>query len=134
MDTNAMTVTTIAHRNGVWAQILASIYHPFLWLGERAGMRSRRAELLGQACGRVLEIGAGTGLNLAHYNGGGEELILSEPEEPMAKRLETRIQLWGRLSTEGGSGPAPPLECGEVRRGRCQVRYQACACFTCVAD
>jgi hypothetical protein len=39
------------------------LYDPFLWLGEIAGMRSRRKALLGNARGRVVETGAGTGLN-----------------------------------------------------------------------
>jgi ubiquinone/menaquinone biosynthesis C-methylase UbiE len=95
MNTNATTATSVPDRNGVWARILARIYDPFLWLGERAGMRSRRAELLAQASGRVLEIGAGTGLNVAHYNGRVEQLILTEPEEPMAKRLEARLDRSG---------------------------------------
>ena len=48
----------------------ALIYEPFLWLGERRGMADRRARVLSGARGRVLEIGAGTGLNLARYPGG----------------------------------------------------------------
>jgi ubiquinone/menaquinone biosynthesis C-methylase UbiE len=39
----------------------------------------------------VLEIGAGTGLNLAHYPDGLDELVLSEPVDPMARRLEARL-------------------------------------------
>lgn len=95
MNAKATTPPSFPERNGVWARILAGIYDPFLWLGERAGMRSRRAELLVQASGRVLEIGAGTGLNVAHYNGRVEKLILTEPEEPMAKRLQVRVRRSG---------------------------------------
>ena len=58
-------------------------------------MRERRRCLLRRARGRVLEIGAGTGLNLAHYPGDLEELVLSEPVEPMARRLESRLQRSG---------------------------------------
>lgn len=79
-------------RDGLWARVIAGIYDPFLWLGERAGMRSHRGELLAQARGRVLEIGAGTGLNLEHYPATVEELVLTEPEEPMARRLEARMR------------------------------------------
>jgi SAM-dependent methyltransferase len=39
----------------------------------------------------VLEIGAGTGLNLAHYPDGLGELVLIEPEPAMRKRLARRI-------------------------------------------
>jgi ubiquinone/menaquinone biosynthesis C-methylase UbiE len=38
----------------------------------------------------VLELGAGTGLNLAHYPPGVEQLVLTEPEEPMLARLRER--------------------------------------------
>jgi len=50
-----------------WLRIMAVLYDPFLWLGEVAGMRRRRRTLLAEAYGRVVEIGAGTGLNVAHY-------------------------------------------------------------------
>jgi SAM-dependent methyltransferase len=66
----------------------AVLYEPFLWLGERLGMAARRRELLAGARGAVLEIGAGTGLNLRHYPAGLEELVLVEPGEPMADRID----------------------------------------------
>src|SRR5829696_3221376 len=44
-----------------WARAGAAIYDPFLALGERRGMRDRRAALLAGARGRVLALGAGTG-------------------------------------------------------------------------
>lgn len=78
--------------DGAWSCFVAAIYDPFLALGEHRGMRERRRRLLRRARGRVLEIGAGTGLNLAHYPDDVEELILSEPAEPMARRLERRLR------------------------------------------
>jgi SAM-dependent methyltransferase len=66
----------------------AAIYDPVLWLGERLGMAKRRRRLLAEARGAVLEIGAGTGLNLRHYPAGLEELVLLEPGEPMADRID----------------------------------------------
>ncbi|HZO06584.1 MAG TPA: class I SAM-dependent methyltransferase [Solirubrobacterales bacterium] len=67
----------------------AAIYEPFLWLGEKLGMARRRARLLAGARGRVLEIGAGTGLNLRHYPAAIEELVLVEPAETMAAKIDT---------------------------------------------
>ena len=52
---------------GVWARVFARAYDPFLAAAERAGFRRCAAQLLGPLSGRVLEIGAGTGLNVAHY-------------------------------------------------------------------
>ena len=67
----------------------AAIYEPFLWLGEKLGMAERRARLLSRAEGRVLEIGAGTGLNLRHYPATGiEELVLAEPATAMAAKID----------------------------------------------
>jgi ubiquinone/menaquinone biosynthesis C-methylase UbiE len=67
------------------------VYDPILALGERRGMRERRRALLAGAAGRVLELGAGTGLNLPHYPPAVRELVLSEPEPAMRAVLERRV-------------------------------------------
>jgi ubiquinone/menaquinone biosynthesis C-methylase UbiE len=79
-----------------WARFGPVLYDPFLWVAELAGMRSRRRALRGQARGRVVEIGAGTGLNLAHYPDDVRELVLVEPEPAMRKRLTRRLRRVGR--------------------------------------
>jgi ubiquinone/menaquinone biosynthesis C-methylase UbiE len=76
----------------MWARIFATIYEPSLWLGEVMGMRRRRSALLRGAAGRVVEIGAGTGLNLTHYPEGLTQLVLTEPESAMRGRLARRAQ------------------------------------------
>ncbi len=85
-----------APREPTGSRFSAAIYDPFVALGERAGMRERRRRLLASARGRVLEIGAGTGLNLSHYPTGVDELLLSEPVAPMANRLRRRLHDLGR--------------------------------------
>lgn len=72
--------------------VSALIYDPFLWLAERAGMRERRRRILARAEGSVVEIGAGTGLNLAHYPTALSRLVLVEPEKNMAARLRRRLE------------------------------------------
>src|SRR3954469_9228356 len=67
----------------------AFIYDLTLALGERRGMAARRRDLLASARGRVLELGAGTGLNLRHYPDG-VDLVLSEPDPAMRARLKRR--------------------------------------------
>lgn len=74
----------------------AAIYDPLLGWAERAGMAERRRRLLAPVRGHVLELGAGTGLNLRHYPAGVERLVLAEPEPNMARRLERRVQRLGR--------------------------------------
>jgi SAM-dependent methyltransferase len=73
-----------------WQRLSAVLYDPFFWLAERAGLAARRRALVQQASGRVLEIGAGTGLNLRHY-ADDAELVLSEPDAAMADRLRRRV-------------------------------------------
>lgn len=70
--------------------MFAFLYDPLLWSGELFGMRRRRRALVSAACGRVVEIGAGTGLNVAYYPDGVDELVLTEPEAGMRRKLERR--------------------------------------------
>ena len=81
-----------------WARVFAAVYDPFLWLGERAGMRGRRHDLLAQARGRTLEIGSGTGLNLVHYPDDIDGLVLAEPDPSMRTRLESAVRRNGHAA------------------------------------
>src|SRR4029453_9582115 len=53
--------------------------------------------------GRVLEIGAGTGLNLPHYPASVTELVLTEPDAGMVARLRRRV---ARRPDAAGTGAA----------------------------
>ncbi len=79
----------------IWEHVFSALYDPLLWIAERAGMSKRREDLLRRASGRVLELGAGTGLNLAHYPTEIDGLVLTEPAPPMASRLERRVKRSG---------------------------------------
>jgi SAM-dependent methyltransferase len=68
--------------------LVATLYDPLLWLGERLGLAALRRALLADARGAVLEIGAGTGLNLPHYPAGLDELVLTEPGARIGKRID----------------------------------------------
>ena len=71
-----------------YGALFTRIYDPFLALGERSGMRELRRSVLAGARGDVLEIGAGTGLNLPLYPADGiASLTLADPEPSMAARL-----------------------------------------------
>jgi ubiquinone/menaquinone biosynthesis C-methylase UbiE len=63
---------------------------------EEAGLRDRRRSLLADARGDVLEIGAGTGLNVPHYPAAVTSLTLTEPERPLISRIEDRAHRHGR--------------------------------------
>jgi len=70
--------------------VYAAVYDRMLSRAETHGLAVRRRRLLAMAGGRVLEIGAGTGLNLPHYYGI-EHLTLLEPDAAMRRRLLERL-------------------------------------------
>ena len=74
----------------------AATYDLFSGPAERAGLRQQRHDLLAQATGATIEIGAGTGLNLAHYPPSVTRLTLIEPDPHMARRLRRRAAGSGR--------------------------------------
>lgn len=71
--------------------IFSRLYDRVMAVGERAGLAEERQELLAQASGRTLEIGAGTGSNLGHYTDAVSELVLAEPEPNMAAQLRAKL-------------------------------------------
>jgi len=81
-----MSSPTVMERLG------ARLYDGVLALGERRGMAARRERLLATARGSVLEIGAGTGLNLPCYGPEVTALVLTEPVAPMRDRLARRAR------------------------------------------
>jgi ubiquinone/menaquinone biosynthesis C-methylase UbiE len=81
-----------------WLRVLAWLYDPTVWVGELAGMRRRRAALVANAYGRVVEIGAGTGLNIPHYRSDIAELNITEPEPGMRRQLARRLRRHGRIA------------------------------------
>lgn len=82
--------------DGTWGRLFSAIYDRGFKASEEAGLRDMRAELIAGARGRVLEIGAGTGLNLDHYGSEVDELVLTEPDPHMSKRLRERLAASGR--------------------------------------
>jgi ubiquinone/menaquinone biosynthesis C-methylase UbiE len=70
---------------------MAKVYDRQLRAMEDGGLRRWRAELLADLDGDVLEIGAGTGLNVDHYPGTVSRLVLSEPDKHMRIQLEERV-------------------------------------------
>lgn len=71
-------------------RLIAATYNFAMAASERRCLQHWRAELLTAARGNLLEIGAGTGLNLRHYPAD-IQLTLSEPDPWMRQQLKQRI-------------------------------------------
>jgi SAM-dependent methyltransferase len=94
-STPATARQTHGRLQDAWGRCFAAIYEPLMQATENGGNTERRAAVLAHARGTVVELGAGTGLNLPHYPTD-IELVLTEPEPPMTRRLLERLQQSGR--------------------------------------
>ncbi len=79
---------------GINERLFARWYPLVCQQAEKAGQAETRADLLAEASGRTLEIGAGAGVNVPHYRDTVSELVISEPSAHMLGQL--RPQLRGR--------------------------------------
>jgi len=78
------------------AWLMSSVYDRFMQASEEACLGAWRAELLAGLAGDVLEVGAGTGVNLRYYPPSVSRLVLAEPDADMAKKLDVRVADHGR--------------------------------------
>lgn len=76
-------------------RLFAGVYDRVAGAADRRWLGEHRARLAGAAGGDVLEVGAGTGLNLRHYKEG-VELRMVEPDAAMRRRLDERVAAEGR--------------------------------------
>lgn len=78
------------------SRVYAALYDKLNAGPEKAGIADLRRDLLSQAAGATLEVGAGTGLNLRHYAPAVTRLVLTEPDAYMSARLRSRLAELGR--------------------------------------
>ena len=82
------------------SRLFAALYERMIAPSEEACVASWRSALLADVSGRVLEVGAGTGLNLRHYRHAAiDELVLAEPDPAMRCRLDVRVVALGVKAT-----------------------------------
>ncbi|MEU1071620.1 MULTISPECIES: class I SAM-dependent methyltransferase [unclassified Streptomyces] len=74
----------------------------------RAGLAAHRRELLAGLSGRVIEIGAGNGLNFPHYPGTVSEVVAIEPERGL-RGLAVRAALRADVPVDVVPGAAEAL-------------------------
>jgi ubiquinone/menaquinone biosynthesis C-methylase UbiE len=68
--------------------VFARVYDRISRGADAKGASEHRAELLAGLGGRVIEVGAGNGLNFAHYPPSVTELVATEPENFLRARAE----------------------------------------------
>ncbi|MGY3684192.1 class I SAM-dependent methyltransferase [Streptomyces sp. TE33382] len=74
----------------------------------RGGIAAYRRELLAGVSGRVIEIGAGNGLNFAHYPGAVSEVVAIEPERTL-RQLAVRAAVRCEVPVDVVPGAAEAL-------------------------
>jgi ubiquinone/menaquinone biosynthesis C-methylase UbiE len=87
--------------------IFARFFERFSRLMERE-VGEHRDELLAGLSGRVVEIGAGNGLNFSHYSGSVDEVVALEPEAYLRARAE-RAARHAPVRVSVGNATASPL-------------------------
>jgi SAM-dependent methyltransferase len=97
----------------------AAVYDRLIEPASRAKMEPLRRFAAGEAHGRVIEIGAGTGANLPYYDWPQvDALYLTEPDPHMAKRIQGRIdelpaEARGTVYTVEAPAESLPFQDGE---------------------
>jgi len=92
--------------DATWGRFFASFYDRALKASEENGLGAMRANLLSGVRGRVIEIGAGTGVNLDLYGTGVEDLTLVEPDPHMGAKLRERLARRGAAAASADGGDA----------------------------
>lgn len=79
-----------------------AIYDLFMEPFERRGLRRLRKKLVSKATGKVLEIGAGTGLNLPYYDSEKISSLTMIDQDLNRRVLEKKIEKYGNLKPTFG--------------------------------
>ena len=82
--------------DATWGRGFAALYDRAFEATEEAGLREMRREVLSEARGRTIDLGAGTGANLGLYPDAVTELVLAEPDPHMLKQLRVKVAESGR--------------------------------------
>lgn len=92
--------------------VFARLYALLSPRSDAAGQAEHRRELLAGLHGRVLELGAGNGLNFGHYPGTVAEVVAVEPE-PYLRRRARRAAADAPVPVTIVDGVADRLPCGD---------------------
>jgi ubiquinone/menaquinone biosynthesis C-methylase UbiE len=95
--------------NATWGRAFAALYDRGLKATEEGGLREMRRELLSQARGRTIDLGAGTGVNLDLFPETVSELVMVEPGPHMLKQLRAKVADRGGVEVVAASAQELPF-------------------------
>jgi len=95
--------------------LFARFFDRFAGKDKGRGEDALRRELLAGLTGRVVEVGAGNGINFEHYPDGVAELVAVEPEPYLRGQAEQTAETVAlAIRVSGGTAGALPLESASV--------------------
>jgi ubiquinone/menaquinone biosynthesis C-methylase UbiE len=95
--------------------LFARVYERFSAHEESRGQAENRRRLLAGLTGRVVEVGAGNGLNFAHYPAGVTDVVAVEPEPFLRRRAAVRAASAPvPIAVVDGTAERLPLGDGEI--------------------
>ena len=95
--------------DATWGRAFAALYDRGLKATEENGLREMRRELLSQASGRTIDLGAGTGVNLDLFPEAVSDLVMAEPDPHMLKQLRAKAAGRGGLEIVEASAQELPF-------------------------
>src|SRR4051794_19635043 len=98
--------------DGVAHPVFARLYTRLAAAMERSGAGEYRQRLLEDVAGRVVEVGAGTGANFAHFPASVTEVVAVEPEAYLRARAEEAAR-YARVPVTVVDGVADRLPAGD---------------------
>jgi len=104
-----------------WGRCFAAMYDRFLGKAEAGKLGRLRHDLVAPLRGDIVDVGAGTGVNLLHYDGSVSPVMV-EPDRFMATRLAARAHELGRsVDVVLAPGEALPMEDASVDHVVCTL-------------
>lgn len=105
---------TMDHRHPIFARVYTRLSRAM----EKTDIAKHRHDLLEGLSGRVVEVGAGNGMNFAHYPRTVTEVVAIEPEPYLrARALEEAARAPVPVVVQAGLAERLPLEDGSVDAG-----------------
>jgi ubiquinone/menaquinone biosynthesis C-methylase UbiE len=95
--------------DATWGRAFSALYDRGLRATEEGGLREMRRELLSQASGRTIDLGAGTGVNLDLFPEAVSELVMAEPDPHMLKQLRAKAAGRGGVEITAASAQELPF-------------------------